>query len=358
MQEAMTFEVLHELVAPAKRNLSKGTWDYLMGGSETETTYERNRVALDSIAFRPRVLRNVEKVDTGAKLLGHALRLPVVLAPIGSLQDLSPEGGAAATRAAARAGVIHMLSTVSAPGLEAVAACNDHPKMFQLYVRGDEAWIDSHVERAIANRYVALCFTVDLDHYGRRERDIAKRHKTTSRKTAPADHFQARFAWSDLDRVMRKYDIPIILKGIATAEDARIAVERGVAAVYVSNHGGRQLDHGKGAIAVLPEIVDAVAGRAEIIVDGGFMRGTDIVKAMALGANAVGLGRLQGLALSAGGEDALVRTMELLQDEVTRCLGLLGVTSFKELDRSYVAPVEPLPRLAFDSAFPLLKEGY
>ena len=358
MQEAATFEVLHELVAPAKRNLSKGTWDYLMGGSETETTFERNRVALDSIAFRPRVLRNVEKVDTGGKLLGHSLRLPVVLAPIGSLQDLSPEGGAASTRAAARTGVMHMLSTVSAPGLEAVAACNDYPKMFQLYVRGDEAWIDAHVERAIANRYVAVCFTVDLDHYGRRERDIAKRHKTTSRKTAPPDYFQARFTWADLDRVMRKYKVPIILKGIATGEDARMAVDRGVAAIYVSNHGGRQLDHGKGAIAVLPEIVEAVAGRAEIIVDGGFMRGADIVKAIALGAHAVGLGRLQGLALAAGGEDGLVRAIELLADEATRCLGLLGVTSFKELDTSYVAPAAPLPRTYLDSAFPLLKEGY
>jgi glycolate oxidase len=358
MQEATTFEVLHELVAPAKRNLSKGHWDYLMGGAETETTYERNRVAIDSIAFRPRVLRNVEKVDTGGKLLGHALGLPVILAPIGSLQDLTPEGGAAATRAAARAGVMHMVSTVTAPGLEAVAACNDYPKIFQLYVRGDEAWIDSHIERAIASRYIAVCFTVDLDHYGRRERDLAKRHKTTSRRSQPADHFQARFTWADLDRVMRKYKIPIILKGIATAEDARIAVERGVAAVYVSNHGGRQLDHGKGSIAVLPEIVEAVGGKAQVIVDGGFMRGTDIVKAMALGAHAVGMGRLQGLALAAGGEDALVRAMELLQDEATRCLGLLGVTSFKELDASYVAPIAPLPRSAFDSAFPLLKEGY
>jgi glycolate oxidase len=253
---------------------------------------------------------------------------------------------------------MHMVSTVTAPGLEAVAACNDHPKMFQLYVRGDEAWIDSHVERAIASRYVAVCFTVDLDHYGRRERDIAKRHKTTSRRTQPADHFQARFSWADLERVMGKYDIPIILKGIATAEDALMAVEHGVAAVYVSNHGGRQLDHGKGALAVLPEIVETVAGRAEIIVDGGFMRGTDIVKAMALGANAVGMGRLQGLALAAGGEDALVRAIELLADEATRCLGLLGVTSFGELNSSYVAPVEPLPRTYLDSAFPLLKEGY
>ena len=137
-----------------------------------------------------------------------------------------------------------------------------------------------------------------------------------------------------------------------------MALEHGVESIYVSNHGGRQLDHGKGAMAVLPEIVEAVKGRAEIIVDGGILRGTDIVKAMALGANAVGIGRLQGIAMAAAGEDGIVRMIELLQDEVTRCLGLLGVASFAELDKSYVEPVAPLGRSWMDSAFPLLKEGY
>jgi glycolate oxidase len=155
-----------------------------------------------------------------------------------------------------------------------------------------------------------------------------------------------------------QFDITINLNGLATAEDALIAVEHGVEAVYVSNHGGRQLDHGKGAIAVLPEVVEAVAGRAEVMIDGGFMRGSDIVKAMALGASAVGIGRLQGLALAAGGVDALVRALELLEDEARRCLGLLGVTSFAGLDRSFLASVPPLPRPWLDSAFPLLKQGY
>jgi glycolate oxidase len=358
MQEELQYAVLHEFVAPARRNISRGTWDYLMGGSETETTYVRNRVALDSLAFRPRVLRNVEKVDTGAKVLGQNLRLPVILAPIGSLQDMVASGGAAPTQAAASYGVVHMLSSQCAPGLEAVAACNDHPKIFQLYVRGDTAWVNDYIERAIANRYIALCLTVDLDYYGRRERDLAKRHVTTSRRRVQADHHQARFSWADVARLRKKHKIPFILKGIATAEDTRIAVEHGVEGIYVSNHGGRQLDHGKGSIAVLPEVVEAAGGRAQIIVDGGFMRGTDIVKAMALGAHAVGIGRLQGLALAAGGEGALVRALELLEDEVRRCLGLLGVTSFAELDRSYVTPVVPLGREGWESAFPLLKEGY
>jgi isopentenyl diphosphate isomerase/L-lactate dehydrogenase-like FMN-dependent dehydrogenase len=358
MRQELEYAVLHEFVAPARRNLSHGAWDYLMGGAETETTLERNRVALDSLAFRPRVLRNVETVDTSGTLLGHKLRLPVILAPIGSLQDIVAGGGEAPCRAAAAFGAIHMLSSACSPGLEAVAACNQHPKIFQLYVRGDAAWVEDYIERAIANRYVALCLTVDLDYYGRRERDLAKRYLTTSRRGRPADHFQARFAWADVARLKKKFKIPFILKGIATAEDATIALEHGVEAIYVSNHGGRQLDHGRGSMAELPEVVKAVGGRAEIIVDGGFLRGTDIVKAMALGANAVGLGRLQGLALAAGGEAGVVRMLELLQDEVTRCLGLLGVTSFAELNPSFVEPVAPLGKTWLDSAFPLLKEGY
>jgi glycolate oxidase len=353
-----TYETLHEFVAPAKRKLSRETWDYLMGGAETETTLERNRVAIDSLAFRPRVLRNVENATTRAKVFGQDLRLPVILAPIGSMQDMVEQGGIAPSLAAARFGAIHMLSSACAPGLEAVAASNKHPKMFQLYVRGDEAWVDDYIERAIAHSYIALCLTVDLDYYGRRERDIAKRYLTTARRRTTSEEYQARFAWSDVARIKKKFPIPVILKGIATAEDARIAIEHGIEGIYVSNHGGRQLDHGKGGIAVLPEIVDAVAGRAEIIVDGGFMRGTDIVKAMALGANAVGVGRLQGLAAAAGGVDGIVRMLELLQDEATRSLGLLGVRSFSELDPSYVSPVAPLGRSWLDAAFPLLKEGY
>jgi isopentenyl diphosphate isomerase/L-lactate dehydrogenase-like FMN-dependent dehydrogenase len=358
MKEELQYAVLHEFVGPAQRNLSRQTWDYLVGGSETEATYIRNRLALDSLAFRPRVLRNVETVDVRGKLLGQQMRIPVILAPIGSLQDIVSDGGLAPTRAAARFGVMHMLSSVCSPGLEAVAAANSHPKLFQLYVRGDAAWVDDHVQRAVANGYIGLCLTVDLDYYGRRERDLAKRYKATARRGPAADHFQARFAWSDVARLKKRFAIPFILKGIATAEDARIAVEHGIEAIYVSNHGGRQLDHGKGGMEVLPEVVEAVAGRAEVIVDGGFLRGTDIVKAMAMGAKAVGIGRLQGLALAAGGEAALVRALELLEDEMRRCLGLLGVTSCAELDGSYVAPVAPLSRAGWDSAFPLLKEGY
>ena len=354
------FRILQEFYKAARERLEDGPWDYLRGGAETETTLRRNRAALDAIAFRPRVLRDVEHVDTGSQLLGHPLRIPLVLAPIGSLQDFDPDGGAAAARAASRFGIVKMQSWGSQPGLEAVAASCEGPKLYQLYVRGDEGWVDEHVRRAADAGYVGFCVTVDLDYYSKRERDIAKRYVTTARRTGGKDeHFQRRFGWADITRIKERFDIPLIVKGIATAEDAHLAVERGVDVVYVSNHGGRQLDHGRGAVDVLPEVVDAVRGRAQVMVDGGFLRGTDVVKAMALGADAVGVGRLYGLALAAGGEDGVVRMLEILEEEIRACLGMLGVTGFGELDAAYLHHRAPavLPP-GYGSAFPLLDEGY
>jgi glycolate oxidase len=357
------YEVLHEFYAPAKKALSPETWDYLMGGAETETTLLRNRAAIDSVAFRPRVLRNVQSVSTEATFLGYKLRLPVILAPIGSLQDLCPVGATAPAKAAAKYGVLHMLSSVAKPGLEEVeAAVPGYPKLFQLYVRGNPDWVDSRIAAAVENKYAGIALTVDLDYYGRRDRDIAKRYKPTARRTSGGadvgDPFQAAFSWDDVKRIRRKFKVPLILKGIATAEDAMLAIEHGVEVVYVSNHGGRQLDHGLGGLDVLPEIVDAVGGRASVVVDGGFMRGTDVVKAIAMGADAVGMGRLQGLALAAGGEAAVVRALELVEDEVRRTLGMLGVTSFADLDKRYLARANPIGRYGIDSPFPLLREGY
>ncbi len=358
--KALDIEVLHEFVTLAKAKLEKGPWDYIAGGSETETTLIRNRLALDSLAFRPRVLRNVEGVSPRARFMGRDLRMPVILAPIGSIEDIVENGAVAPSRAAATFGVVHMLSSVAQPGLEEVARSNTNHKLFQLYVRGDEAWIDDIVARVIAVGYTGLAITVDLDHYGRRERDLAKRYKPTARRAAPSvRQHQERFAWADIERIKARHKIPLILKGIATAEDAAEAVERGIDVVYVSNHGGRQLDQGKGTIQVLPEVVAAVRGRAEVVVDGGIMRGTDIVKAMALGASAVGIGKLQAFAAVAAGEAGVVRMLEILEDEVIRCLGLLGVRSFGELTPRHLEPIAPIPgRLGMAGAFPLLGEGY
>ena len=348
------FQTLHEVVRAARRRLSHNIWDYLIGGTETETTVRRNRLALDQLAFRPRVLRDVSKVDCAGSLFGRALRIPVALAPVGSLESFDPGAGAAVARAAGQFGVAMLLSSVSQPGLEAVAAASTGPKIFQLYVRGDDGFVDDYARRAADAGYDAFCITVDTAHYSRRERDIAKRFAKPWRQRATGQAFQAGFSWSHIARFKEKHRIPLILKGIATAEDAEIAVEHGVEGIYVSNHGGRQLDHGGGAIELLPEVVAAVRGRARIIIDGGFSRGTDIVKAMALGADAVGIGRLYCYGLAAAGEAGIIRVLELLETEITVCLGLLGVDRFAALDRSYLRPAAPVALPHVHSAFPLL----
>jgi isopentenyl diphosphate isomerase/L-lactate dehydrogenase-like FMN-dependent dehydrogenase len=347
---------LHEIVAKARQNLNQNDWDYIVGGVESETTLRRNRMALDAIAFRPRVLRDVSKVDTSVTQFGRKLRLPVVLAPVGSLESFHAAGAESVVRAVDKFGAAHMLSSVCDPGLEQLAAAApDALRLYQLYVRGDEAWVDDHVERAIAHGYAGFCLTVDTAHYSRRERDIAKRFVTAGRRRVQGRAFQAALDWRTVKRIKSKFNIPLAIKGIATAEDAAIALDHGVEWIYVSNHGGRQLDHGRGSMDVLPEVVDAVAGRAKIIIDGSICRGTDIVKAIAAGAHLVGIGRMQCFALAAGGEAGVVRLLELLEDEVQRSLGLLGVNSFAELDRSYLHAAAPANVPHVLSAFPLLK---
>ena len=353
------FQVMHEFAKAAKANLNKNIFDYVFGGAETETTVKRNRMAIETTALRPRVMRDVSKMDAGADRFGMRLRLPVCLAPIGSLQQIAAGGGATAAKAAGRFGCAHMLSSVCEPGMDEVAkAAPDACRIFQLYVRGDKDWVDDKVRQAQDQGYKAFAVTIDLDAYSRRERDLSKRFVTHGRRAAVGETHQAQFDWTDVDRIKKICKIPFILKGIATAEDSRLAVEHGVDVVYVSNHGGRQLDHGRGSLDVLPECVDAVAGKAKVWVDGGFMRGTDVVKAMAMGADMVGLGRLQALALAAGGEDGLVRMLEILEREVGIALMLSGVTGYDELSPDYVCKEYPAYPPHQFSAFPLLDEGY
>ena len=352
------FQTLQEIVKAARQNLAPGPWDYLAGGAETETTLRRNRQALDSIAFRPRVLRDVSSIDCTTTFFGRHLRIPVMLAPVGSIESFDPGGGASAAKASAGFGVAHMLSSVCNPGLEATAAAADNFRIFQLYVRGDDAWVDDHVKRARDHGYAAFCLTVDTASYSRRERDLAKRFVKPWRVRAGGFNFQAGLNWDHVKRFKDLHDIPLVLKGIATAEDAALACDHGVEAIYVSNHGGRQLDHGRGTMDVLPEIVAAAGDRATIMVDGGFMRGTDVVKAIAAGAHVVGIGRLECLGLAAAGVPGLIRALEILEDEIRICLALLGATSLSVLNRSYLAPAAPVCHPHMTSAFPLLEEGY
>ncbi len=298
----------------------------------------------------------------GGTLFGKKLRIPVMLAPVGSIEVFDEGGAGAAAKAAQLFGAGCFVSSVSAPGLEATAAAAPGGRtIFQLYVRGDRAWVDDHVRRAIAAGYEAFCLTVDTAIYSRRERDLGKRYRPRGRRAAAGHGFQAALNWDEVKRLKDKFQIPLVLKGIATAEDAETALGYGVDGIYISNHGGRQLDHGRGAIEVLPEVAAAVKGRAQIFIDGGFCRGTDVLKAIALGANVVCMGRLYCYALAAAGTDGVVRALEILENEMMTAMGLLGVSRTGELDKSYLHAAASVREPHVFSAFPLLNladEGY
>lgn len=331
-----------EIVQRARKNLPQGAWDYLVGASESETTMRRNRLAFDRLAFRPRVLRDVSKIDTSTTFLGHDLKIPALLATIGSLQVFNPEGGAASTRAAADFGIMHVVSSVTEPTLEQIAQAADHPKVFQLYIHGDWGWVQEMIARVQEAGYIGLCITVDTDHYSRRERPMLTRWTPPTRRN-PVSYdvsHAAAVTWDTVDKIKNLAGLPFMLKGIATAEDARIAVEHDVDVVWVSNHGGRQLDHGQGTMEMLPEIAEATDGKAEIVLDGGVQRGADIAKAVALGARAVALGKLQGWGLAADGQAGITRMLQILEEELTIAMGLLGVTSIDQFNPSYVCQAE------------------
>ena len=349
------YQTLHEFVAAARKNLPDNIWDYLIGATETETTMRRNRLALDRLALRPRVLCDVSHVDSTKSFFGKTSRLPVMLAPVGSLESFHPAGAAEAGRAASEFGIPIIVSSVTKPGLEESAAAATGRKIFQLYVRGDDAWVNDYVRRAIDAGYEQFAVTVDTASYSRRERDIAKRFVKPWRAAATGVEYQASFNWDNVKRFKDKWSIPLMLKGIATAEDALLCVQHGVDTIYVSNHGGRQLDHGRGSMDVLPEVVAAVGGKASVVVDGGFCRGTDVVKAVALGADAIAIGRMYCYGLAAEGASGVIQLLQLLETEVAIALALLGVTSLAELNRSHIhagAPQVTAPHV--HSAFPLL----
>ncbi len=340
-----------EIIQAARRNLPQDVWDYLTGGAESESTMRRNRLGFDSLGLRPRVLVDVSKVDTSTTFLGQKLRSPVMLAPIGSLQTITPEGGVAVAKAAAEFGTMNFVSSVTQPSLEDIAASTNHPKIFQLYIRGGLDWCAEIVGRVKKAGYMALCLTVDTAHYSRRERPLLNRWQPPSRRTETGRIFQAMLTWEMADAIKKIAGMPLIIKGIATAEDAKIAVDHGVDVIYVSNHGGRQLDHGLGTIDTLPEIVEAAGGKADIVLDGGVARGTDVVKALALGAKAVTIGKLQGWGLGAGGKDGLVRVLELLEEEMVVDMALMGVTRVDQITSSYVCKAAPVTFAHEMSAF-------
>jgi isopentenyl diphosphate isomerase/L-lactate dehydrogenase-like FMN-dependent dehydrogenase len=349
---SIDFTTTHDMIIMARRNLCQDNWDYICGAAESETSLRRNRLALDCLAFRPRVLCDVRKIDTSADFLDQKLRIPVVLAPMGGIERFSPNGGKDVDSAAAATGTIGFISSVTQPSLEEIAANSPHPKVFQIYVRGDDDWIRTLVRRVVKADYWGVTLTVDSAIYGNRER---LNPTQMALRRVPDREFQKGLTWDTVKLIRDEIgDRPFMLKGIMTAEDAQLAVDHGVQVIYVSNHGGRQLDHVQGSMEVLPEIVAAVGDKAAVIIDGGFTRGTDIIKAIALGAKAVGIGRLQAWALGAGGTEGLVKCLELLEMEIRTTMGLIGVTSLTQLDGAYITKVLPV-RLPHEmSAFPHL----
>jgi glycolate oxidase len=353
---AANFASLQEIVMTARRNLPQYLWDHLSGGADSETTLLRNRQGLDSLALRQRVLVDVRNIDISTTLLGRRLSSPVFLAPVGGFVGYAhPQGACNVARAAVAHGTTAFISTAAKPSIEAAAESVKEPLIFQLYVRSDRKWVEDILDRARAAGYRALCVCVDRNYYGRRERDIVARARVHEGFGDPS--FQMALRWDDLAWMKQRMKLPLILKGIATAEDARLAVEHGADVVYVSNHGGRQLDHAQGTIEVLPEVVAAVNGRAEVLWDGGVQRGTDVIKALALGARAVGVGKMLGWALAAGAEKGLKRMLELMDVEIRTALGLMGVTSLSQLNPSWVRPAQPVRALSQTNTYPLFEEA-
>ncbi|MEZ5559436.1 MAG: alpha-hydroxy acid oxidase [Pseudomonadales bacterium] len=356
----MKFLTLQQIVRAGRTNLDRNSWDYLIGGADSESALKRNRFGIDSWVYRPRILNDVSDVRASTSLLGVPLRIPVLLPPIGSLQLFEAGGGSSAALAAREFGVLQILSSVCLPDFEEVAREVPGPRIFQLYLMGDEGWMDEIIARAITAGYTGFCLTADTQTYSRRERDILKRFVPPSGSRAGASDFsyQARMTWKTVEHIKSRFDIPLLIKGVNAAEDAARCVDLGVDVVYVSNHGGRQLDHTRACIDALPEVVAAVDGRVPVLVDGGFMRGADVVKALCLGAHAVGMGRFEALAMAAGGAEALVSALEILEHEIRTTMALLGVSRLDELHPGLLERATPMVAPHVLSAFPLLEEGY
>jgi isopentenyl diphosphate isomerase/L-lactate dehydrogenase-like FMN-dependent dehydrogenase len=339
MLPAMTapFVTLPEIHRAARARLPRNSYNFGAGGTETETTLRRNRRAIRRLAIRQDILVDVREIDLSSSLLGIPLSWPVVIAPMGGLVLFHPEGDCEMARGAAKGDTLQFLSGATGWSVEAVAAAAPGPKMFQLYHMGDRAWVADLLARVEASGYLSVCLTVDVQVYSRRERDIVARF--TPREAMlkapnprpPDPDYPARLTWADVDWLRKTTRLPIGLKGIMTARDARRAVEAGVELIWVSNHGGRQLDATQASIDALPAVREAVGDAASIIADGGFARGTDVLKGVAWGADAVAIGRTALWGLAADGAAGVACTLDILRRELRTSMALAGQTSVRGL---------------------------
>jgi isopentenyl diphosphate isomerase/L-lactate dehydrogenase-like FMN-dependent dehydrogenase len=333
--------------ALAAGRLEAGAHGYFAGGAGDELTLHDNVAAFRRLQLRPRMLVDVAACTTATTVLGHEVSMPLLVAPVALQRVVHPDGEVAMARAAKAAGTIMCLSTIATAAPDEVAEV-DGPRWFQLYVFRDEGVTRELIARARATGYTALLLTVDAPVRGNRERDLRTRFALPADiqvasmgrgGVTPKDIFDMvtpSLTWRDLERISAEAELPLLVKGVLTAEDALLSVEHGAAGIVVSNHGGRQLDGVAATIDALPDVVEVVADRIEVLVDGGIRRGTDVVKALALGARAVLAGRAPLWGLAVDGEAGARRVLELLREEILTALQLVGATSPADVTRTHI----------------------
>jgi 4-hydroxymandelate oxidase len=324
---------LHDYERLARERMDAAAWAYVASGVDDEVTLRAERAAFDRLRLIPRVLRGVESADLRTTVLGTTVRAPILIAPTAVHGLAHREGEVLTARAAGEAGTLMVLSTVSTRSLEDVAKAAAGPLWFQLYVyRGARDFAENLVRRAERAGYGAIVLTVDSPRWGRKDRFLRVEHELLpgTDSTSIGDELgeenllPAALRWEDVAWLRSVTDLPVVLKGILHAEDAALAVEHGAAGIVVSTHGGRQLDGVPASVEALPAVAEAVGGRAEVYLDGGVRRGTDVVKALALGARAVFVGRPVLWGLAANGADGARRVLELLRDELELAMVLAG----------------------------------
>jgi isopentenyl diphosphate isomerase/L-lactate dehydrogenase-like FMN-dependent dehydrogenase len=337
----LKYRTVDSMIGAARENLTREAWDYVSGGAGTETTLRRNREAFSRIGFRPRLMQDIRERETSCEVLGVKLSMPAMMAPVGTIAHFDGAGMMTVARVAEEVGTLAVVSTSAVPDLTAVRREVSAPLGYQLYPRGDRDWITERVRIAEEAGVKVLFVTADSAVTGWRERNLANEYRALVNDPSQLK-FQEFFTWRDFEWLRGVTSLPLGVKGITSSQDARRAIEVGADCVYVSNHGGRQLDCLPATIEVVPEIVEEVRSEAEVIVDGGFIHGSDVVKALALGAKSVLIGRLMVWALAAAGDVGLRRAMDLLHEEILNTMALLGVTSVSELNPDYVRSVEPV----------------
>ena len=320
----------------AREVLPADVFDYYAGGAGDEWTLAENRRAFEDWVIRPRMLTGAWPADPSTSVLGNEIAFPVLVAPWAYQRRAHPDGELATARAAARAGTVMVVSSTAFEYLEDVAAASDAMKWWQLYVFTDRELTVDLLHRVDAAGFGAVCLTVDFPDSGLRHRDARSGFQIPIGLPSDELTYAPDLTWDDLTWIREAAPVPLLVKGLMTAEDARLAVEAGVDAIVVSNHGGRQLDSVHAPITVLPEIVEAVEGRVPVLVDGGFRRGTDVFKALALGAAAVLVGRPACWGLAAAGEDGAVDVLRILRAELENTMVLAGTRSVEEITAAHV----------------------